>query len=90
MALSNNSQLVRKLLGPFRLHAVLQALIKNDRVPQIQDGVLIGGTFNRLEFVRLITLFVDFFQEGRQLSGTKIFSIALLPAEQDRALPRSE
>ena len=79
-------QLGRKILGSFWLHAVLQTLIKHERVPQIQNCALIGRTFDRLKFVRLLALLVDLFQERRQLRETEIFPIALLPAKQTEHL----
>ena len=66
----------------FRLHTVLQPLIKDQRVAQIQDRVLIGGALHRFELLGLLALFVDLFQERRELGETEIFSVALFPAEQ--------
>ena len=65
-----------------RLNAVFQPLIQRESVPQIQDGALIGGALDCFELVRLPGLFVDLLQERRELGEAKIFSVALLPAEQ--------
>src|ERR1700674_488780 len=75
-------QLAREILRALRLHAVLQALIKDEGVAQIDDRVLVGRALDRLELVRLIALLADLAQEGRELSKAEIFSIALFPAEE--------
>src|ERR1043166_4294769 len=65
-----------------RLNAVFQSLIQRESVPQIQDSALVGGTLDCFELVRLRCLFVDLLQKRGELSKTKIFPVALLPAEQ--------
>jgi hypothetical protein len=62
-------QFLRKIMRIFRPQTVLQPLAEDQRIPQIQDRALIRGTLHRFELVRLLTLFVDLFQERRQHFG---------------------
>ena len=75
-------QLAHEILRSLRLHAIFQALIKDERVPQIEDRVLIGRALHRLELLGLLPLLIDLFQKGRELGETEIFPIALLPAKE--------
>ena len=43
---------------------------------------MIGGALDCFEFFRLRTLFIDLFQEWRELGEAKIFPVSLFPAEQ--------
>ena len=43
---------------------------------------MIGGALDCFQLVRLRCLFIDLLQERRKLGETKIFPVALLPAEQ--------
>ena len=71
-----------KIFCTLRLNAVFQPLIQRESVPQIQDRALVGGALDCFELVRLRGLFIDLLQERRKLGETKIFPVALLPAEQ--------
>ena len=82
MQLSNDCSSREKFCASSGCKTVLQPLIKDERIAQIQDRVLIGGTLDRLEFVRLLALIVDLFQERREFGETEIFPVALFPAEQ--------
>ena len=66
----------------FRLQTVLQALVKNQPIAQIKNSILIGGALHRLQFLGERALFVDLFQEGRQLGVAKIFPVLLFPPEK--------
>src|SRR2546421_3110098 len=68
------------------LNAVLEPLIKRESVAQIQDRALKSRALNRFEFVGLIALFLDLFQERRELSEAEIFSLTLFPTEQTEHL----
>ena len=76
--------LSRKILRALRLHAIFQPLIKDQAIAQIEDSIMIGGTLDRLEFVRLLALLVDLLQERRQLAEAEIFPVALFPAKQSQ------
>ena len=52
-----------EILRILRLHAVLQSLIKDERIAQIENCILKCRTLDRLQFVRLFALIVDLFQE---------------------------
>ena len=75
-------QFSSEIFCTLRLNAVFQPLIQRESVPQIQDRALISGALDCFELVRLRGLFIDLLQERRKLGETKIFPVALLPAEQ--------
>src|SRR5207248_8247624 len=75
-------QFGNEILYALRLNAVFQSLIQREPVPQIQNRALISGTLNSFELFGLRSLFVDLFQERREIREAKIFPLALLPSEQ--------
>src|SRR5205085_498892 len=84
--LDEKLELARKLSRALELNAVLKPLIKRESVAQIQDRALISRALNRFEFVGLIALFLDLFQERRELGEAEIFPLALFPTEQTEHL----
>jgi hypothetical protein len=64
------------------LQTVFQALIKDERISQIQNRVLISGALDGRQLGREHALFLDLSQKRLELCVTEIPAVLLFPTEK--------